>query len=185
MIDLKWAEEEIKLAKEEAGGYGKECLDSAFKAYMKMFKEGHAGYSFGETTEILQRLLEKKPLTAIKDIPESWRKAYEHEDRVDYVCNRMPSLIKSVYSDGRVEYNDMSRGYCIDYDTGDADRLSVGRELLNQLYPIEMPYFPPLGYYKIYYKPRNSTDEFIYLIKPDGERVDLNGWTTLEDTVNG
>lgn len=184
MLNIEWAEEEIKLAKEEADEYGKTCLDNAFKAYIKLFKEGHTGYSYGETTEILQRLLEKKPLTAIKDLPEVWTKSYENNDYTIYACTRRPSLIKTVQKDEAVTYEDIDRSFCVDASTGDTQRLSLGREVVSSLYPIEMPYYPPLGYFKVYYENLENPEgiTFKYLIKPDGEKVILN-WSYTYDKI--
>lgn len=182
MLSIEWAENEIKLAKEEAGEYSKDMLDSALMAYVKLFKEGHTGYSFGKTTEIVQRLLEKKPLTAIKDLPEEWTKAYKGENHTDYVSKRRPSLIKTVRNNGPDLYDDIDRVVCVDISTGDATRLRLGREVVNTLFPIEMPYYPPLGYFKVYYEELFEPDGilFKYLIKPDGEKVILN-WSYTYD----
>lgn len=184
MLNVEWAENEIKLAKEEADEYGKASLDSAYKAYAKLFKEGRTGYSFGETIEILQRLIEKKPLTAIKDSREEWRKVYEGDERTDYVSKRRSTLIKSVSKDGAVTYDDLDRSFCVDILTGDVTRLRLGLDVVNTLFPIEMPYYPPLGYFKIYYEEKTDPESilFKYLLKPDGEKVTLN-WSYNYETA--
>lgn len=182
MLNIEWAENEIKLAKGEAGEYDKDMLDSALRVYVKLFKEGHTGYSFGRTTEIVKRLLEKKPLTAIKDLPEEWKCVYDGDERTDYICKRRSSLIKLVSKDGTITYDDLDRTICIDISTGDTHRLRLGKEIINTLYPIEMPYYPPLGYFKVFYEKLDEPDgiEFKYLIKPDGEKVTLN-WSYTYD----
>lgn len=175
-MNLEWAQEEIKLAKEEADKYGKDSLDSAYKSYIKLYKEGSTGYSCGHVTEILQRLVERKPLTAISDLPEIWKKAYDCYDYVTYSCKRMPTLIKTVWNENnKTEYDDLDRVFCVDISTGDVCRLKIARELINKLYPIEMPYYPQLGYFKVYYKREGQNKiTFLYLTEPKGQKVTLN-----------
>lgn len=173
---LEWAENEIKLAKEEAGEYGVKSLDSALEACRKLYKEGHTGYSVGNTPEIIKRLLEKKPLTAIKDSPEEWSVGYKNESRIVYVSKRRSSLTKTQRITGSVIYDDLDRTVCVDILTGDTTRLKAGLEIVNTLFPIVMPYYPLLGYFKVYYDKSIDPDgiTFKYLVKPNGEKVTLD-----------
>lgn len=182
MINVEWAENEIKLAKEEADDFNKNLLDAAFQAYMKFYKEGRTGYSVDNVSEIIKRLLEQKPLTPIKDLQEEWVVGYEGDDRTDYVSKRLSTLIKSVSKDGTVTYDDLNRSFCVDVSTGDVSRFRFGLDLVNVMYPIKMPYYPQLGYFKVYYKYLEDPEGicFEYLIKPDGEKVTLN-WSYTYD----
>lgn len=175
MLMGAWASNEIKLAKEEADSFGKACLDSAFNMYSNLMVNNHSGYSVGLTTEIIKRLLEHKPLTPIKDIPENWMKLYSCDEYTHYQCKRMLPLFKKVYKDGRVVYNDIDRVFAVDISTGDTTRTRFAYEILDKLCPIEMPYYPPLGYFKIYYDRDIDTGEIIcrYLIDPGGNKVTL------------
>lgn len=167
---LEWAEEEIRRAKEEEDKYATECLDSALRAFKSLMKDGHTGYSLAFTTEIIKRLLERKPLSSITDSPENWVKVQLFENSTLYQCERMPSLFKTEYANGEVKYNDCERVYVVDIQTGDTFASREGQEIVNELYPIEMPYYPPLGYFKIY------TDGLFYkyLIEPGGKKVTLD-----------
>ena len=76
----QWAKREIELVcKRELGGkdptewdYGVACYESAFKAYKSLMEAEHSGYSIGITMNILNRLVQCKPLTPIEDTPDIW-----------------------------------------------------------------------------------------------------------------
>ena len=172
----EWAEEEIKLAKEQADEYGKACLDAAYEAYKNLQENGHTGYTVGTTREILMRLLEGKPLTAIKDFPDIWEPIMIYSNYVCYQCKRMPALYKYVFPNGDIEYRDVSRVFIVDIVTGDTYKSNTGYAILNKVHPIEMPYYPPLGYFKIYCESGNYTEgiKCKYMIEPDGNKVELD-----------
>ena len=185
MKQSEWIEEEVKIAKAEAedDGYLSMCIDSAYKAYQSLLEDGHSGYSFGLTSSVLKRMLENKPLTAIKDIPDDWMLTYKSDSLEVYQCKRMSSLFKDIKKDGDKEivtYSDVDRYRCVDSITGDTCTMGLGRDIIDELYPITMPYYPPVGYFKIFTDERGSSgtskDEitFLYLITPDGEKVMLN-----------
>lgn len=66
-----WARNEIELAcKKERGSkdisefdYGVACYESAYKAFQSLLKDEHSGLSIIFTQQILNRLIEHKPLT--------------------------------------------------------------------------------------------------------------------------
>lgn len=190
-----WAKHEVDLAcrreKEETEGddwrYGCGCLTSALEAFNSLCGHGHSGFSIGITKSILNRLIDGKPLTPIKDSDEVWSdisKTYELENGTHmYQCKRMSSLFKEVYADGTVKYSDVERccGVNINnpnlrYSSGLVDRI------VDKLYPITMPYYPSTRLYQVYTEdflsdPKNGdfdTVGILYLITPDLERVEIN-----------
>ena len=113
-----------------------------------MMEDEHSGMSFSFTAGILKRLLESKPLTPIEDVPEMWNECGHLDDgTVDYQCKRMSSLFKHVSPDGSVKYSDVRRYYCEDVETGVTYSCGLEANMLDELHPITMPYYPPLGYY--------------------------------------
>ena len=71
MSMIEWAKREIEIAQKRERGnasdgewdYGGTCYDSAFKAFQSLCEDGHSGMSIGFTKNILNRLIDGKPLT--------------------------------------------------------------------------------------------------------------------------
>lgn len=201
-----WAKREVEIAckreapdrKDDEWDYDCSCYESALKAYMSLLDDGHSGASFGFTAGILKRLLEGKPLTPIEDVPEVWRngQSYGDDGVAHYQCKRMSSLFKDVYSDGTVKYTDVGRYYCKDIESGLTYKCGFEERFLDELHPIEMPYYPPIGHYIITTRElltdRKNGDydsKAILSIKsPDGsiEEIDRywaedgNGWREID-----
>lgn len=82
MSMTEWAKREIEIAikKERGDGdpnewdYGCACYESAYKAFLSLYEDEHSGCSIGFTKEILNRLIDGKPLTPIEDVPDVWSK---------------------------------------------------------------------------------------------------------------
>lgn len=185
-----WAKREVEIAckreapdhKEGEWDYGCACYESALKAYLSLMEDEHSGMSFSFTAGILSRLLETKPLTPIEDVPEVWTETPFGDDARHYQCKRMSSLFKEIKPDGTVEYSDVRRYYCKDVDTGATYTCGLEARILNEMHPITMPYFPPLGQY-VFTTAEFSTDrkngdfdtKAIYDLKaPDGTTEIIN-----------
>lgn len=194
MSMLTWAEREIEIVcKRERGDspegewdYGCACYESALKAFKSLIGDRHSGTSICFTKNILNRLIEGKPLTPIEDTPDMWNDISDRtDDKGGYVlfqCKRMSSLFKYVYTDGTVRYSDSNRQYGVDvnnpvivFTTG------LVTKLIDEMFPITMPYCP--GKAIAVYCEDFLTDEkngdldtrcISYIIKPDGERIDVN-----------
>lgn len=190
----KWAEEEIRLACDIKDEYARACYDSAIRAYKSLMKDGHSGASIHVTHGILNRLIDMKPLTAIEDVPEVWNdiSMWKSDERIveQYQCKRMSSLFKDVYDDGTVKFTDVNRVSCIDIDCPIISwHCRLGDNILDELFPIEMPYYPATSPYKLYKEdflvdPENGdydTQGFFYLITPDGDRVEVNKFYKAQD----
>jgi len=194
MSDMEqWAKREIELAcKQERGDkdpnewdYGVACYKSAFKAFKRLMKDGHSGCSIGFTMNILNRLVQCKPLTPIEDAPDIWHEIGFVETGLvkNLQCSRMCSFWKYIYPDGTVEYSDNDRvvTYHIDHPTvwWHSQRIV---HLIDEMFPITMPYYPERKPYKVYIYQgltdhKNGdwdTTAVLYVIKPNGERVDIN-----------
>ena len=115
------------------------------------------------TKQILNRLIDGKPLTPIEDTEDMWSERWKKEDNsVTYQCKRMGSLFKDVYEDGTVKYQDTERAYCINISESDA------------------PYYNGfiMGIYnELLTDPENDdydTKAILYVKRTNGERIDIN-----------
>lgn len=148
----EWAKREVEFAckrenpnrKEGEFDYGCACYESALKAFNCLTEDGHSGFSIGITKHILNRLIDGKPLTPIEDTEDVWKYSFDKEDGIKvYQCKRMSSFFKSVYPDGKVEYSDVNRSYCINLSNPNASyHNGLVTRVINEIYPIKMPYIP-------------------------------------------
>lgn len=202
MSMTEWAKREIEIAikKERGDGdpnewdYGCACYESAYKAFLSLCKDKHSGYSIGFTKEILNRLIDGKPLTPIEDVPDVWSKiTCLKNECTAYQCKRMSSLFKHVYTDGTVKYNDIDRYICVNKDRPRSSGWCNGfiNRLLDEKYPITMPYCPPTKPFVVYCTeglsdPKNGDFDTIgiwYVDKPNGERDVIERF--FKDDENG
>lgn len=191
MSMLDWAKREVEIAckreapnrKDDEWDYGCACYESALKAYQSLMEDEHSGFSFSLTRQILDRLMEGKPLTPIEDTPEVWNLIYENKDGTkQYQCKRMNSLFKDIDPDGNVSFHDHGRYYC--QNAGEKTRYTGGgaSDILDEYFPITMPYDPPSGEYKIttleYLTDRANGDfdtkAYVRITMPNGETYEVN-----------
>ena len=187
MSMLEWAKKEVELAKiieakdlkEGEFDYGGACYDSALKAFNSLTEDGHSGFSIGLTQNILNRLIEGKPLTPIYDTDDIWNEvSYDKQNQYTmYQCSRMSSLFKYVYENGKVTYSDIDRSYCFDITKPDM-RYSSGlvQNIIDEMFPIIMPYSPANERIKV------CCEEFLY--SPDGGDFDSVGILYVDDPDN-
>lgn len=188
----EWAKKEIEIAcKHERGDkpetewdYGCACYKSAYKSFLSLLEDGHSGMSIGFTQNILNRLIDGKPLTPIEDVPDVWNEVeYRPVEKRSYQCKRMSSLFKDVYEDGRVVYHDVDRIVCHDKDRPDSPGWRSGfiAQRIDRRFPVTMPYYPAAKPYSVFCgegltDPKNGDFDTIgifYVIKPNGEREDI------------
>ena len=210
MTMTDWAKKEVEIAckrereasntPENEWDYGAACYESALKAFNSLMEDGHSGMSIGFTRDILNRLIDGKPLTpiteddfyftesSIRDSPEYLKKC-GLKSRIQ--CPRMSSLFRDEYLDGTVKYKDVGRTICMEIHNPDVSYLNgFISDIINELYPISMPYMPTLEPYKVYTleiltdRKNGDYDSFaiLYVIKPDGTRLDLNRYFKATDT---
>lgn len=206
----EWAKREIELAcKLERGNrtkdefnYGCACYESALRAYKSLLGDGHSGMSIGYTKHILDRLIDGKVLTPIEDAPDIWNDCALYDYEVGYStkqCKRMSSLFKYIYYDGTVKYKDINRFVCTDQNNPSLTWHSgLIDEILNEKFPITMPYMPSDSPYLVYCSesltdPKNGDFDTVaiwYVHKPNGDREEINrffkegkeGWIEIDDT---
>ena len=203
MCTYTWAEQECRLAckKENPNfdfdsddfDYGCSCYKSALKAYKSLAEDGHSGMSFSFTRDILERLMRHEPLTPITDDDfKDGNYLYPDEQlasmglKSEIQCPRMSSLFRKETIDGEVTYHDLDRAYCIDMEKPSDTFSSSASNIVDELFPIKMPYLPERGKYKVYVQTfltdkKNGdfdTRGVIYLITPDGKRIDINRYYT-------
>ena len=152
MTMSEWAKNEMNLAmatlnncEDNEVDYIKSCYESAYKAFNSLLEDEHSGISIGVTKVILNDLINGHPLSPIYDTPDIWdRVTILDRDDESYQCKRMSSLFKEVYSDGTVKYTDTDRARCIYSEDDDCVLWSSGliTKLLDEMYPITMPYSP-------------------------------------------
>lgn len=188
---IEWAENEVRIASERERkvndtpdgewDYGCACYESALKAYKSLMEDGHSGMSFGITKQILNRLMDEKPLTPIEDTDDIWNEcSWKGDDYRTYQCNRMSSLFKNVYEDGTVKYSDNNRVTCVDMRNHTTYGFGLVDKIINEMFPITMPYIPNKGYmvYCVDFlsDPKNGDFDTIgirYAIGPDGEKIEI------------
>lgn len=189
----EWAKREVEIAcKRERGNnnnddewdYGCACYESALKAYESLLEDGHSGMSLNFTKQILNRLIEGKPLTPIEDRDDIWNDV-SYDDtckKRSYQCKRMSSLFKDVYPDGTVEYHDVNRVICVDVnDDRNVYHSGFVKRIISERFPITMPYYPGPTIRVICEDFLTDEDygdfdtmAILYCIKADGEREYIN-----------
>lgn len=197
MSMYEWAKREVEIAceRERAGSteegewdYGCSCYESALKAFNNLCEDGHSGFSIGITKNILDRLIDGKPLTAIEDTNDIWNEVscsygLDDDKMTSYQCKRMYSLFKDVYKDGTVKYHDNDQFVCVDINNPNSTYHSglVG-SIIHEMFPITMPYMPankPIRVFCGDYLTDSKNGDFdtvgiLYAVKPDGSQVDIN-----------
>ena len=172
------------------------CYESALKAFGSLCEDGHSGFSIGLTKAILNRLINNKPLLPIEDTDEVWSdisdmSGLRGEER-NYQCKRMSSLFKYVYADGTVKYRDVDRYHGVNINCPDAPYHSgLIDTVMDELYPITMPYMPADRAFKIYTedflvdpaKGDYDTVGILYVITPSMDKVAINRY--FKEAPNG
>ena len=202
----EWAEQECRIACKRENpnfdfdsdefDYGCSCYKSALKAYKSLCEDDHSGASFSFTRNILKRLMDGLPLTAITedDFDVKYYKPDEDEwlNRQglisDIQCKRMYSLFRLEYKDGRVVYHDNDRYYMVNLENP-SDTFHSGAQWFDQMFPITLPYTPLAGKYEIYTQTflvdkRHGdfdTRGTLYVITPEGKRIDIGIYETEGD----
>ena len=194
----EWAEREVQIAckrenpdrKEREWDYGCACYESALKAFNSLMEDGHSGASIGFTKQILNRLIDGKPLTPIEDIEDIWNECVRTDrEYTTYQCKRMSSLFKYVYPDGSVKYSDTDRVISIDIDNDSTWSNGFITDIVDEMYPITMPYSGE-DPYKVYiqdclYDPKNGdydTRAILHIKTPNNKIIRVNRYFKESDS---
>lgn len=158
-----WARHEVELAckKEnpnwdgQSFDYGCSCYGSALKAYESLMNDGHSGFSYSVTKNILKKLLDGLPLTPITDDDFPGKEIDNSKDERTYEyamgikssiqCPRKSSLFRDEDLEGNVKYHDNSRAYCQDVEFPDDTFSSSMCNIVDEIDPIIMPYMGTNG----------------------------------------
>ena len=206
MSMYEWAERECRIACKKENpdfnfdsndfDYGCSCYKSALKAYKSLCKDGLSGGAFNFTRRILERLMDGKPLTPITDEDFKGKDSiYSDKDLIsmglksEIQCPRMSCLFRRETLDGKVSYINIDRAYCINIENPSDTYSSAKDHVVDEFFPITMPYMPEKGKYKVYCQTflvdkKNGdfdTQAILYFITPDGKRVDVNRYQTEKD----
>lgn len=205
MSMMEWAKKEIEIAcQKERGGrdpsewdYGCACYESALKAFESLCEDNHSGMSIGFTKHILNRLIDGKCLTPIEDTPDIWSDCTwsERKHQKKYQCKRMSSLFKTVYSDGTIKYSDAGRviGHSYGWENGLFWSSRRIIDYVDNMFPITMPYMPPDKRYviemvdfKLNFESKSDldTEAWLWLITPDGEKIDILNFQALDEDTD-
>lgn len=96
--------------------------------------------------DTIGNLMAKKPLTPIMESDDIWELAdtCSGEDYpMTFVCNRCPSLYKTVYGPDNVKYSDIDRLHILNKTIANSALLSnVVRQTIDDIIPIVFPYCP-------------------------------------------
>lgn len=152
MNHLDWAEREVELAIRQKGKDNR-CLELALKLYSDLVEGCVSGCAINTTFDIFTNLVNNQPLSPIEDKVEEWVDSSDigEKDHETYRSIRFPSLFKDVYPDGTVIYVDICRYVCIDINYPDIPFTNgTVAKILNDLYPINMPYMPDEDQIKVY-----------------------------------
>jgi len=192
----EWAKREVEEAcklervndPENESDYGVACYRSALKAYESLTGDNHSGCSVGITQNILNRLIEGKPLTPIEDVSFLWNYISDINDLDKgvggkyYQNKRMSSLFKYAYSNGTVKYRDINNNRCINiHDHNNVCHSGLVQKIIDELFPITMPYCPSSSY-DVYcddflFDPNEGGDfdtVGIFYVMKDEIKIDIN-----------
>lgn len=200
-----WAEKEISLASEYNCEYededgsivecGYESRTKHLEIAMKMFRNIPEGcepldFEMESIKCILNQLMSGKPLTPIEDTKDVWVSVDIKNDSKTFQCRRMKSLFKEIKEDGSVIYNDETRYHAIwiGHERMGWLHEKVVDKVMNELYPITMPYMPSDIGYRVYveafkadYKSESiDTIGIIYTITPDNKRKSINRYFSIK-----
>lgn len=186
-----WAEKEVELAckhaakiprKEEEIEYNRSCYKSALKAYNSLMEDGNSRASIQFTKDILNRLIDGKPITPIEDTDDIWLTGVNFSDYVSYQCSRMSSLFKKVYNDGHVEYEDISRIVCVDGKGLTYHNYFVRKIITELAGTVTMPYEPSTNPIRVYtsdylYGKKNGDFDILAIwryVMPNGDEIPVH-----------
>lgn len=200
MSMLEWAKNEVAIASKRERGdkpegewdYGCACYDSAIRAFESLLGDGHSGMSIGFTKDILNRLIDGKPLTPIEDTEDTWEYAYNNSDDSEvYRCKRMSSLHKKITQDGIVTYSDVDRYYCTSKDNPNVSwHNGFVAKIYDEMFPLTMPYMPNnkadvIVCDELLTDRKNGdydTMAILYIQRANGEKVEVNRYFKEGDT---
>lgn len=180
----EWAKKEIDLA--IAGEMGEtpemkeeltECYETAYQAFCDFVDRITDGLKAPEITKaVFIQLLYEQPLSPIEDNEEDWvivegfdpAAGNENPGWSIYQSKRCSTLFKKVTYEQKtgeintVKFSDTGRAVCMDINTNQTYTGGMGFVVLDEMFPINMPY-QPIGKIKIF------TEDFKYHEDHEGD----------------
>lgn len=186
----EWAKNEVKIACELERMYAGSdcdvtCYQSALEAFNNLIDDDPNGVSIELKKQILMRLIAGLPLSPISEENSTWDlfRIYEDKSR-EYLSSRFNRLHKIVYPNNTIEYKDYLRTICVDLDSVDGSFYysRLVSDVINDLFPIKLPYFPSVRNYKVccdtfLFDKTNGlfdTRAILNATTPDGDIVEIN-----------
>ena len=169
-----FVDKEIELAIKNGDEYSIPCYLSAQKAMHSLIEDEHSGASIIFTQGILDRLINYKPLSPITEKDEF----IELSNKISgEQCCRCSSLFR--YKNGNSwVYTDIDRVTAVDIISGTYYHHKVVDKIVDNLYPIELPYYPLLKKFYVYTETVELENSYMvayhYLITPDNLKVELD-----------
>lgn len=120
------------------------------KNCLKLFKNSNTIEEVKTLLTLANRLVNNLPLTPITE--DDFRYARQSKFLKEFIkdsdvvslkeCPRMKYLVRREFKDGTVDYSDLTRVLFTDVNTEETFHLAVCVDLIDTLYPIQLPYFP-------------------------------------------
>lgn len=180
--EIELAKKKVMEDKDDFNKYLCVCLDVAFEAYKKIYDNDFFKVNKGRAlSHILDNLCYGRPLTAIEDTPEVWRKIGFSNGVTSYVCNRYKNLTKHVDFNENITYSIIYPGCGIDAITGALNDIDLLNDIYNEMFPIKMPFIPPKEKAYVYtadfaFDKKNGDFDTIAVlyIQKGNERIEVN-----------
>lgn len=200
---LQWAENEVNLALEDLKKHGAHlCTQNlqirqfreALRIYRKYCLDKSREMSTAPVNYIVDHLINNLPLTDLTNDPSQWHQlpdlSITSDIKVEYYTHkRYPTLCKRAFPDGTERYTDSRRiKFCSIRNPEQLLDDYGSHIILNEVFPIIMPYMPPLHPYKMIGEtfltdPKNGdydTIGYFYIECPNGNMVSINRYFKLE-----
>lgn len=189
-----WAEQEVRLAIKYCADVN-HYITNDEEVMFNMIKSLDACFNaIGSPIAVqafINYLIEGFPLTPIEDTEDVWGLMPllpgDNSNVISYQCNRRCSLFKFEYPDGTIKYQDLKACKLFDLDTKMPINIGLGpfSTIMDEFFPITMPYIPSYHPISIYYTSFNTKTSkncgFIHAILPDGSRVDIKRFFEFVD----
>lgn len=178
---INWAENEIKLACKKEQEETR-VVPIHYKIAEILYKDCLVNHTdvhkvTKNALNVFQRLIEDKPLTPLEDTLDSWipiklsivKNAYKHK--------RYQSLFKIVDNIGMVTYEDSTRAVEVAKDEEGRPIIidsGVARHVIDDLFPITMPYYPTDDRYYVWHEKRKGNGNVYNIARvftPQGKTI--------------
>ena len=157
------------------------CIyDSALGAYAAVLQGNHSGYSWDATHTVVNRMLSEFALTPVCD-----GDFVGIKDENPATTPRQNGLFRYLWQDDLVTYTDIKRAVGVYLDTGEPFTSGLVRAIVDEMFPIQMPYYTPGIPYRVHVRTYcdkgfpNDHHDFnrvwaSHVVTPSGEYLPIN-----------